>query len=227
MGGGRGNSHDETPFRERLLAERGTLPGGTVSTGIFKEPVTGRVMLRRLNLDGDRQADPSVHGGVHKAAYAYPLEHYEWWGRELGRADFAFGQFGENFTVEGMLEDAVRIGDVYRIGSALVEVTQPRAPCFKLGIRMGMDDFPKRFMASGRTGFYLKVLEEGEVGAGDGIERILGNVGDITVKGLWHLAYHEPQNLEDARKALRLPSLAPEWRKPMEKRLVKAGIPLE
>jgi len=201
--------------------------GGSVSTGIFKEPVTGRVMLRRLNLDGDRQADPSVHGGVYKAAYAYPFEHYEWWSRELGRTDFVLGQFGENFTVEGMLEDEIHIGDVFRIGAAQVEVTQPRAPCFKIGIRMGMDDFPKRFMASGRTGFYLNVLEEGEVGAGDGIERIRGDVGGITVRGLWHLAYYEPQNLEDAKKALRLPSLAPEWRKPMEKRLIQAGIPLE
>jgi len=184
-------------------------------------------MLRRLNLEGDGQADRNVHGGINKAVYAYPFEHYEYWSRELGRTDFAYGQFGENFTVSGMLEDAVRIGDAFRIGSALVEVTQPRAPCFKLGIRMGMNDFPKRFMASGRTGFYLKVLEEGEVGVGDGIERIRGDVGNITVRGLWHLAYYEPQNLEDAKKALRLPSLAPEWRKPMEKRLIQAGIPLE
>ena len=201
--------------------------GGTVSTAIFKKPAAGRVMLRRLNLDGDKQADPSVHGGVHKAAYAYPFEHYAWWSRELGRTDLSFGQFGENFTVEGMLEDDVRIGDVFRIGAALVEVTQPRAPCFKIGIRMGMDDFPKRFMASGRTGFYLKVLEEGEVGSGDRIERIRGDVGNITVRGLWHLAFCEPENLDDAKKALRLSSLAPEWRRPMEKRLLKAGIPPE
>lgn len=217
----------------KLLSVNVSLPkevpyrGGTISTGIFKEPVAGRVMLRQLNLDGDKQADPSVHGGVYKAAYAYPFEHYDWWSHELGRTDLTFGQFGENFTVEGMLEDAVRIGDIFRIGAALVEVTQPRAPCFKIGIRMGMDDFPKRFMASGRTGFYLKVLNEGEVGRGDGIERIRGDVGDITVRGLWHLAYYEPQNLEDAKKALRLSSLAPEWRKPMEKRLIRAGIPLE
>ena len=122
--------------------------GKTVTTGIFKEPVGGRVMLRSLNLEGDGQADRNVHGGINKAVYAYPNEHYEYWSRELGRTDFTFGQFGENFTVSGMLEDAVRIGDVFRIGSALVEVTQPRAPCFKLGIRMGMESFPTTFMSS-------------------------------------------------------------------------------
>lgn len=206
----------EVPFR-----------GETVTTGIFKEPVEGRVMLRRLNLDGDGQADPSVHGGIHKAAYAYPFEHYEWWSRELGRTDFAFGQFGENMTVEGMLEDEICIGDVFRVGTALVEVTQPRSPCYKLGIRMQMEQFPKRFMASGRTGYYMKVLEEGEVGAGDMFDRVRSGAGNITVRGLWHLAYFEPQNLEGAKKALRLPFLAPEWRKPMERRLFQAGIPLE
>jgi len=106
--------------------------GGMVKTGIFKEPVKGRVMLRRENLDGDGQADRSVHGGVHKAAYAYPLEHYGDWSRELGRSDLTFGQFGENFTVEGMLEDEIRIRDVFRVGAARVEVTQPRMPCYKL-----------------------------------------------------------------------------------------------
>jgi MOSC domain-containing protein YiiM len=146
------------------------LGGRRLTTGIFKEPVPGRVMLRTLNLDGDGQADPRYHGGPDKAAYAYPLEHYERWKSELGRDDLPFGQFGENFTISGMLEDRVRIGDVYRIGGAQVQVTDPRAPCFKLGLKMGSRDFQKLFLASGRLGFYLRVLEEGDVGAGDPIE---------------------------------------------------------
>jgi len=217
----------------KLLSVNVSLPkevscqGRTVSTGIFKEPVKGRVRLRWQNLDGDGQADRTVHGGINKAAHAYPFEHYAYWSRELGRTDFSFGQFGENFTVEGLLEDEIRIGDVFRVGTALVEVTQPRTPCYKLGIKMQMDSFPEIFMASGKTGFYLKVLEEGEVGAGDRWERIRGDAANITVRGLWHLAYYEPQNLEDAKKALRIPTLGPEWRKPMENRLIRAGFPIE
>ena len=144
--------------------------GRTITTGIFKEPVHGRVMLRTLNLDGDGQADPSVHGGPDKAAYVYPLEHYERWKSELGREDLSFGQFGENFTVTEMPESRVRVGDVYRIGGAVVQVTVPRSPCFKLGLKMGSKDFPKLFLTSGRFGFYLRVLEEGDVGAGDRVE---------------------------------------------------------
>ena len=217
----------------RLLSVNVSLPkevhyqGKTVSTGIFKEPVGKRVMLRKLNLDGDGQADRNVHGGINKAAYAYPFEHYEVWSRELGRADFTFGQFGENFTVSGMLEDAVRIGDIFRIGSALVEVTQPRAPCFKLGIRMGMESFPKSFLSSGRTGFYMKVLEEGEVGTGDVFERAGGEEDALSVHDIWRLAVQDRQDLEGAKKALRLSSLAPEWRVRLEKRFKDAGIPIE
>ena len=144
--------------------------GRSVTTGIFKEPVAGRVRLGRLNLEGDGQADLRVHGGPDKAVYAYPFEHYDYWERELGRSDLAYGQFGENLTVEGMLEDVVHIGDVFKVGSALLQITQPRSPCYKLGIRMGSSGFPKRFMASGRPGFYLRVLEEGDMGAGDPIE---------------------------------------------------------
>ena len=142
---------------------------GIVSTGIYKESVAGPVWVRRLNLDGDGQADLKVHGGEHKAVYAYPLEHYAFWSRELGRNDLGYGQFGENLTVEGLLEEQVNIGDVYRIGKALLQVSQPRAPCFKLGIRMGDARFPARFPAANRTGFYLRVLEEGRVAAGDAI----------------------------------------------------------
>src|SRR4051812_1109701 len=184
----------------------------TVSTGIFKEPVEGRVMLGTLNLDGDGQADLVGHGGVYKAAYAYSIENYDHWRRELGRADLTFGQFGENFTVEGMVEDDVHIGDVFRVGDALVEVTQPRPPCFKLGIKMGMAGFPKLFLASGRVGFYLRVLEEGEVGPGDVFERVEGDPEQVSVREMSRLLFFEPENLEGAKRALRVAALSPGWR---------------
>ena len=141
--------------------------GKTVTTGSFKERVEGRVMVRRLNLDGDGQADLWGHGGAFRAVYAYSHENYDYWARELGRDDFAIGQFGENFTVEGMGDDEVCVGDVFRIGGALVEVSQPRIPCYKLALKMGIGGFQNRFLESGRVGFYLRVIEEGEVGAGD------------------------------------------------------------
>jgi MOSC domain-containing protein YiiM len=143
-----------------------------VSTGIFKEPIAGRVKVRRLGFDGDKQADLTVHGGPEKAVYAYPSEHYEFWRAELGRTSLPWGMFGENLTTQGLLEDMVRLRDEYRIGSATVVVTQPRFPCYKLGIRFGTMEMVSRFQASGRSGFYLSVLEEGEVGAGDTIELI-------------------------------------------------------
>src|SRR6266851_1777434 len=144
--------------------------GRLVTTGIFKEPVEGRVRLRTLNLDGDRQADLKVHGGIDKAVYAYPAEHYDYWRSELPGVELPWGMFGENFTVEGMLESGVNIGDEFRIGSAELVVTQPRLPCYKLAVKFGRDDIIKRFLGSGRTGFYFAVLKEGEVGAGDSIE---------------------------------------------------------
>ncbi len=143
-----------------------------ISTGIYKEPADGRVMLRRFNLDGDQQADLKVHGGSDKAVYLYPSEHYAFWRKELPGMPLPYGIFGENFTTEGLNEQAVCIGDRFCIGGALVEVTQPRLPCYKLGIRFGRPDMPKRFHASARCGFYLAVLREGEVGAGDVWERI-------------------------------------------------------
>jgi MOSC domain-containing protein YiiM len=152
-----------------------------VSTGIFKEPVAGRLMLRHNNLDGDRQADLTVHGGWDKAVYVYPSEHYAYWREELPGMPLPYGSFGENFTTEGLDESSVHIGDRFRIGGALVEVTQPRMPCYKLAIRFGRPDMPKRFHASGRCGFYLAVLQEGEVGAGDTLERIARNDGELSV----------------------------------------------
>jgi MOSC domain-containing protein YiiM len=143
--------------------------GRTVLTSIFKEPVSGRVRVDRLNLDGDRQSDLTVHGGAHKAVYVYPAEHYPFWREQLGMPDLAPGAFGENFTTEGLLESAVRIGDRLRIGSAEFVVTQPRMPCFKLQIRFGRLDIVRRFLRSGRSGFYLAVTREGEVEKGDEI----------------------------------------------------------
>ena len=198
--------------------------GKTITTSIFKEPVEGRVTLRSSNLDGDGQADLSVHGGVHKAAYVYSIENYFYWERQLGRSDFGFGQFGENFTVEGMLEDEVRIGDVFRVGEALVEVTQPRVPCYKLGLKMGLPGFLKMFLESCRVGFYLRVLEEGEVGVGDTFELVRSEPEEVTVIEACHyLLYFDPENLEGAKRVLRIQALAPGWRHSFEERVVKIG----
>jgi len=196
----------------------------TVSTGIFKEPVADRVMLRMSNLDGDEQADLENHGGIYRAAYAYSIENYGYWRRELGRADFAFGQFGENLTVEGMMEDGVHIGDVFRVGQALVEVTQPRPPCFKLGIKMGMARFPKMFLASGRVGFYLRALEEGEIGAGDAFELVKSDPEQVSVREMSHLLFFDRENLKGAKRALRVTALSSGWRDSFEERLIKAGV---
>jgi MOSC domain-containing protein YiiM len=198
----------------------------TVKTGIFKEPISGRVMLGTLNLDGDGQADLVGHGGIYKAAYAYPVENYEYWKREIGRTDLAFGQFGENFTVEGMTEDDVHVGDVFRVGGAVVEVTQPRVPCYKLGLKMGVRGFEKTFLASCRVGFYLRVLEEGEVGAGDALGRVGTDPERMTVREMCRLLYFDPENLQGARKALRVRALSPGWRQSFEERLAKTGASL-
>jgi MOSC domain-containing protein YiiM len=144
--------------------------GRIVRTSIWKEPVSGPVRVGALNLEGDQQSDLTVHGGPNKAVYVYPREHYEFWRRELERPDLAWGSFGENLTIEGLLEDVVRIGDRLRIGSAEFEVTQPRMPCYKLGMRFGDDRMVRRFASSGRSGFYLAVIKEGTIAAGDGIE---------------------------------------------------------
>jgi MOSC domain-containing protein YiiM len=186
--------------------------GKTITTGIFKEPVHNRVMLRTLNLDGDGQADLVGHGGIWKAAYAYSIENYDYWKHKLGRDDFTYGQFGENFTVEGMLDDDIHVGDVFRLGDTLVEVTQPRVPCYKLGLKMGMPKFVKMFLASERVGFYFRVLEEGEVGPGDVIERVKVDSERMTVREIHHLLYFDKENVAGARKALRIPALSPGWR---------------
>lgn len=186
--------------------------GRSVTTGIFKTPVANRVMVRRMNLDGDRQADLSVHGGADKAVYIYPSEHYATWAQELGRNDLQMGQFGENLTVEGMLEETVHIGDTFRVGGALLEVTQPRVPCYKLGLKMGSAQFPKTFLSSHRTGYYVRVLEEGDVGAGDSIERISTDPERMTIRQAVHLAFFDQENVAMLEKVLRIRALSQEWR---------------
>lgn len=198
-----------------------------VTTGIFKEPVPGRVRVHRRGLEGDGQADLENHGGDRKTVYAYPFEHYAHWAGVLKRQDFQYGQFGENLTVEGLLEDQVRIGDVFRAGTCLLQVAQPRKPCFKLGIRMDSPKFVQLFMNSGRVGFYMRVVQEGELGAGDRLELVEPGPFPLSVRRLWQLAYFEEEGFDEARQALRFPHLSPEWRRPLALRLKKAGIPLE
>ena len=183
-----------------------------VSTGIFKEPVSGRVSLRKLNLDGDRQADLSVHGGPSKAVYAYPSEHYDFWKHELPAMDLPWGMFGENFTTAGMNETEINIGDKFRVGSAVVMVTQPRMPCYKLGIRFGRSDILRRFLASGRSGFYFAVLQEGEIGAGDRLELIEKNEPSVTVSDVTRLYTSERNNLSLLRRATEVEALPESWR---------------
>jgi MOSC domain-containing protein YiiM len=195
--------------------------GQTVSTSIFKEPVPDRIVVRRLSLEGDWQADLRSHGGLNKALYAYPAVHYAWWSQELGRDDLRPGQFGENLTVEGLLEETVHVGDIFRIGTAQLEVTQPRYPCFKLGIKMNAPGFPRRFLASGRTGFYLRVVQEGALAAGDMVDLVQKSDG-LTVRELWHLVLVDKANIDGARVALRCQTLAPEWREPLEERVRQA-----
>lgn len=193
--------------------------GEPVSTGIFKEPVTGRVMLRTLNLDGDRQADLSVHGGPQKAVYLYPAEHYAFWKQELPEMDLPWGMFGENFTSEGLLETETHIGDKFRIGSAELMVTQPRMPCYKLGIRFGRSDIIRRFLASERSGFYFSVLKEGEVGTGDEFEVIEKSPSGVRVVDVTRLYSSDKYNVELLRQAIATESLPNSWREYFLKRL--------
>lgn len=186
--------------------------GEAVTTGIFKEPVKGRVMLRTLNFDGDKQADLSVHGGVSKAVYAYPQEHYEFWKKELPDTNLPDGMFGENFTTEGLLEDNLNLGDCFRVGEAEIMVTEPRMPCYKLGVKFGRADIVKRFMVSRRTGFYFAVLQEGEVSAGDTIELLSRDGNNITVADVTRLYAFEKDNLELLQRVVKVEALSKSWR---------------
>jgi MOSC domain-containing protein YiiM len=186
--------------------------GASINTGIFKKPVSGRVALRTLNLDGDRQADLTVHGGPYKAVYAYPSAHYGYWRGELPGTDVPWGMFGENFTTEGLSEDELHVGDRFRIGSATVVVRQPRMPCYKLAAKFQRDDILERFLLSGRSGFYFSVEQEGEVGVGDSIERISQDPDGITIAEMNLLFVRERYNLALLRKAIATPALPESWR---------------
>ena len=198
-----------------------TRKGRTITTGIFKEPALGRVILRTLNLDGDKQADLSVHGGPSKAVYAYPIEHYEYWRAELPAMDLPPGMFGENFTTEGLQEDEVNIGDRFRIGSAEVMVTEPRLPCYKLAAKFGRDDIIKRFLQSGRTGFYFAVFQEGVVGTGDDIELVRRDEHGITVADITRLYVRDKDDLRSLQRAVQVTALPESWRGYFRKRIEK------
>jgi len=198
-----------------------TWQGKRVTTGIFKEPIQGRVMMRTLNLDGDQQADLTVHGGVSKAVYAYPSEHYNYWRSELPGMDLSWGMFGENFTTEGFLEDAVYIGDRFRIGETEVMVTEPRMPCYKLGIKFGRADIIKRFLASRRTGFYFAVMREGMVGAGDDVELIEREQQEISVADVTRLYAFDKDDVKSLRRAIQVEALPESWKGYFQHRLEK------
>jgi MOSC domain-containing protein YiiM len=213
--------------------------GRIVTTGIFKGPVKGRVALRKLNLDGDRQADLTVHGGEYKAVYCYPLAHYNYWKRDLPGRELPMGMFGENLTIDdggkalpdgkGSLEESVHLGDRFSVGTAQVVVTQPRLPCYKLGVRFGTDDMVKRFLASGRTGFYVAVLREGEVGAGDEIKLMAREPNAVPVSEITRLyvakRYGEAE-IRAVRRALRVEELPESWKEYFRERLRQAGTDL-
>jgi MOSC domain-containing protein YiiM len=186
--------------------------GQKVTTGIFKEPVEGRVMLRTLNLDGDKQADLTVHGGPDKAVYAYPIEHYEFWRKVFPNMEMPNGMFGENFTIEGLMENEVTIGDIFQIGSSKVVATQPRMPCYKLGVKFGRMDVLKKFLASGRSGIYFKVLEEGEVGAGDPIVQITKDPNRITISDIVRLYASDREDIKMMQRAVKVEALPEGWK---------------
>ena len=199
--------------------------GRMITTAIFKEPVEDRTTLHRLNLDGDGQADLSVHGGADKAVYAYPAEHYVYWRQELPGMELPWGTFGENFSTEGLLEDSVNIGDRFRIGTAEVQVTQPRVPCYKLSSKFRRDDMIKRFMASRRTGFYLRVLQEGEVTPGDPFELTSRDASNFTVTYINRLRMQEDVSPDILQRVIELEALSRNWRKYFQKRLAKPVDP--
>ena len=206
----------------RLLSVNVGLPrdiawkGRTVHTGIWKDPVRGRCRVGRLNLDGDGQGDLAGHGGEQRAVFVYQIESYRYWQEQLKRTDFVHGQFGENFTIEGLPDDAVCIGDRYRIGSALFEVTQPRVTCYRVGIRMNEPRMPALLTSSGRPGFYFRVLQEGEVGAGDDIVKVGEAAERMTVAEINALLYSPDHPRDRLERALRIEALSPGWRSSFE-----------
>jgi len=209
------------------LPRRVNTQKGTVDTGIFKEPVSSPVMLRRLNLDGDQQADLTVHGGAEKAVYVYPSEHYAYWRRELPEMELPWGMFGENFTTEGLDEAETRIGDQFHVGSALVMVTQPRMPCYKLALKFGHADFPRQFLRSGRTGFYCSVLAEGRVAGGDAIERTHRDEHGVSVADITRLYANRGDDAELRTRALRVEALPQNWKEYFRKHVPSGQQPIQ
>ena len=201
-----------------------TWHGRVVRTSIWKHPVEGLVHVSSLNLAGDQQSDLSVHGGKEKAVYANPREHYEYWRRELPATDLVWGAFGENFTTEGLLERDIRIGDRIRVGSAEFLVTQPRMPCFKLGVRFGRDDMVKRFLRSGRSGFYLAVIREGEVASGNSLEIVGRDEHGVTVADIASLYARDRDNEDLLRRAVDVPALPESWKGYLRKRLFEPDV---
>src|SRR5262252_8598609 len=215
----------------RLLSVNVGLPrdvtwnGKTVRTAIWKNPVHGRRMVRKLDIDGDAQADLAGHGGEHRAVFVYQMDSYHYWERFLGRSDFTFGQFGENFTVDGLPDNEVCIGDRYRIGDAIFEVTQPRVTCYRVGIRMDEPQMAALLVAHQRPGFYLRVLQEGEVGAGDEIVRVATGPERMTVTAVNALLYLPNPAKEEIERALRVPALSPGWKGSFEALLQQMAQP--
>jgi MOSC domain-containing protein YiiM len=201
--------------------------GINVNTAIYKRPVQGRIALRRLNLDGDRQADLTVHGGEHKAVYCYPLAHYEYWKKELPDQKLPMGAFGENFTMDGPLEDSVHLGDRFSVGSAELVVSQPRLPCYKLGVRFQSNDMVMRFLASGRTGFYFAVVREGEVGAGDEVHVIARDPNAVPVSEITRLyvakRYCEA-DVASLQRALQVKALPESWKEYFRERMENSKL---
>jgi MOSC domain-containing protein YiiM len=213
----------------RLLSLNVGLPrqvrfqGDLVTTGIFKEPVQGSVRLRKLNLEGDKQADLKVHGGVDKAVYAYAGEHYDYWRQELPDMSLPWGMFGENFTTEGMFEESVNIGDQFKVGTANLIATQPRMPCYKLGVKFGSMDMIKRFLASGLTGVYFKVMKEGELEQGDEIKLIKKDENSVTVKDIVRIYTIDKDDIQTIERAIKIKDLPNGWRYHFIKQLEQGG----
>ena len=186
--------------------------GTRIQTGIFKDPVDRPVTISKLNLAGDRQADLTVHGGAEKAVYAYPAEHYEYWRNRLPDVPFSWGKFGENLTTEGLMEDALCIGDRLRVGSAVLMVTQPRMPCYKLALRFDRDDMIKRFLTSQRSGFYFSVIEEGQVQAGSKVEILSRDPHRVAVGDIVRLYLGQARDPELLQRAMNVSALPQDWK---------------
>ena len=204
--------------RPRLVVYQGT----TINTGIFKQPVSGPVQLRTLNLDGDRQADLTVHGGPYKAVYAYPSEHYDYWRRQLPGFDLPWGMFGENFTTTGLSEAELHIGDRLQIGSAVLLVRQPRMPCYKLAAKFQRDDMIERFLRSGRSGFYFSVEQEGEVAVGNSLKFLSRDSGGITIAEMNRLFVNDKYDHDLLQKVMNTSALPEDWREYFAPRLERA-----